>query len=160
MNRNLTLEQIRANMRNNLHYLMKKGSMSLSSLSAISGASKQILARWVSDIDYTEPSLKFILSVVKTLDVNIEDFLYTDMSDIENNITEYEPKPNNKDDALALGMFQALNSFDRDTVLRTLHCFVSSGTNKYDDFFANVAAEIGDTPVATARTARIKKEDN
>ena len=106
MNRNLTLEQIRANMRNNLHYLMKKGSMSLSSLSAISGASKQILARWVSDIDYTEPSLKFILSVVKTLDVNIEDFLYTDMSDIENNITEYEPKPNNKDEMISLRMLQ------------------------------------------------------
>lgn len=152
MNRDISLEQVRENMRKNLVYILEKNSLSYSALSELTGNTKQIFARWASEDYHKEPSFKIIYTTVLALKINIEEFMYCDMRDIDQNRDMRVLMPKTENDKLALGMFQAATPFDQDTVLRVLQGFTSNNSDTVVDFTENVTAEFVETPTATART--------
>lgn len=151
MNRDISLEQVRENMRRNLAYILEKNALSFSAISELTGITKQIFARWVSEDYHKEPSFKIVYTTVLMLKINIEEFMYCNMREIDQNRDMRVIMPQNENDKLALGMFQAANPFDQDTVLRVLQGFTSNSSDTVADFSENVAAKVREAPAATTR---------
>ena len=160
MNRDQTYEQVVANMKANIRYLLSKGGISQSAVSTLSGVNKSILNRWAMDETYPGPSFKMIYYVVQTLNVNFNEFLYTRMEDKDNSASSSMILPESSDELLALRLFKALDGYEQDTVIRMLQCLVSSTQTSDRELRDAVIPEALEIKSTTTRTRASGKRVN
>ena len=120
MNTGISYEEIRANMRKNLSYIMRKEHLSYRSVGTLSGVDAAILCRWATQRDYCGPSFRAIASVLQALGTNFNAFCYTDMEERERSGDSYSNDFTGDEAAEYLSDFLALSDFDRVTVIRVM----------------------------------------
>lgn len=120
MNTGISCEEIRANMRKNFSYLMRRDHLSYRKVGTLSGVSEAILYRWATQRDYGGPSFQSIASVLQALGTNFNAFCYTDMEERARSGDSHTNDFPGGEAAEYLSDFLALSDFDRVTVIRVM----------------------------------------
>lgn len=122
----ITFDESLELMRNNVTYLLNTRNMTVAEMAPHLGVSATVVYRWLAGKAF--PSAKLMYGASTLFNVSLDSLFFTDLA------TEEQPKaitvgpdlsPN---ESLALSMFQSLNRYDQDTVLRVITAMLPNNT--------------------------------
>ena len=122
----ITFDESLELVRKNVLHLLNTRSMTVAEMAPQLGVTATVVYRWLSG--KALPSAKLVYGVSTLFNVSLDSLFFIDLStDVQSKkvTTDFTLSPN---ESLALSMFQSLNRYDQDTVLRVITAMLTNNT--------------------------------